>query len=207
MAPDSARQLAVEAAAHDGELMARVRQRDAAAVRALYDRHSSMVYGLGLRILRDAPEAEDLVQDVFLHVWRRAELFDGERGQFAGWLVSLARNRAIDRLRSRRTRERRGDEFGAEVQARPASQEADPGETAYAGELRGVVSRALAVLPEPQRVALELAYFGGLSHSEIAEHLAAPLGTVKGRIRQGMIRLRDLLGDFADAGRAAGAEE
>jgi RNA polymerase sigma-70 factor (ECF subfamily) len=206
--PISARQLAVEAHARDAELMARVRQRDTAALRDLYDCHASMVYGLGLRILRDPTEAEDLVQDVFLHLWRRAELFDGQRGQFTGWLVSLARNRAIDRLRARRTRERKNDEYETEVADLPASSGApNPAETAYAAELRGAVSRALAVLPEPQRIALEMAYFGGLSHTEIAERLAAPLGTVKARIRQGMIRLRDLLGDFADAGMMTEAEE
>ena len=187
--------------------MARVRRRDTAALRDLYDRHAGMVYGLGLRILREAPEAEDLVQDVFLHLWRRAELFDGERGQFTGRLVSLARNRAIDRLRARRTRERKGDEYEAEVAAAPAAPGAGPAESAYASELRAAVTRALQMLPEPQRVALELAYFGGLSHSEIAERLAAPLGTVKARIRQGMIRLRDMLGEFADAGMMSGAEE
>ncbi len=207
MTPSSARQLAVEAARVDAGLMTRVRERDAQALRALYDRHSSLVYGLGLRILRDAAEAEDLVQDVFLHLWRRAEMFDGQRGQFTGWLVSLARNRAIDRLRARRTRLRKGEEFEAEVAATPAPRGADPDETAYAGELRGAVTKALALLPEPQRAALELAYFGGLSHSEIAERLAAPLGTVKARIRQGMIRLRDLLGEFAEAGMAMEAEE
>lgn len=207
MSPFSARQLSAEANAFDSALMARVRQRDTEALRALYDRHSSMVHGLGLRILRDPTEAEDLVQDVFLHLWRRAELFDGDRGQFVGWLVSLTRNRAIDRLRARRTRERKGDEYEAEVAAAPAPRGADPNETAYVTELREAVVRALSDLPEPQRTALELAYFGGLSHSEIAEHLAAPLGTVKARIRQGMIGLRDLLGDFADAGLMTGAEE
>src|SRR5688572_28982870 len=200
LSPSSARQLSAEANAFDSALMARVRHRDTEALRALYDRHSSMVHGLGLRILRDPTEAEDLVQDVFLHLWRRAELFDGDRGQFVGWLVSLTRNRAIDRLRARRTRERKGDEYEAEVAAAPAPRGADPNETAYVAELREAVARALTDLPEPQRTALELAYFGGFSHSEIAERLAAPLGTVKARIRQGMIRLRDLLGDFADAG-------
>ncbi len=187
--------------------MARVRQRDTAALRELYDRHVTMVHGLGLKILRDPTEAEDLVQDVFLHLWRRAELFDGERGQFTGWLVSLTRNRAIDRLRARRTRERKGDEFEAEVATGPVSWTPGPDESAYVGELRGAVAKALAVLPDAQRTALEMAYFGGMSHSEIAERLAAPLGTVKARIRQGMIRLRDLLGEFADAGLVREAEE
>jgi RNA polymerase sigma-70 factor (ECF subfamily) len=199
--------MSAEANAFDSALMARVRERDTAALRGLYDRHSSMVHGLGLRILRDPAEAEDLVQDVFLHLWRRAELFDGDRGQFVGWLVSLTRNRAIDRLRARRTRERKGDEYEAEVATAPAPRSADPNETAYVAELREAVARALSDLPEPQRTALELAYFGGYSHSEIAERLSAPLGTVKARIRQGMMRMRDLLGEFADAGLMTGAEE
>ncbi len=207
MTPAPARQLATESNAHDAELMARVRQRDPNALRALYDRHSSMVYGLGLRILRDATEAEDLTQDVFLHLWRRAELYDGERGVFLGWLVSLVRNRAIDRIRARRTHAKKADAYEAERQGDVAPRQQDPNETAYVAELRHAVARALGVLPEPQRSALELAYFGGLSHSEIAEKLEAPLGTVKARIRQGMIRLRDLLGEFADPGMHAQPED
>jgi RNA polymerase sigma-70 factor (ECF subfamily) len=205
--PNSTRQLAAEAHAVDRDLMRRVRARDPEALRSLYDRHASLVYGLGRRVLRDEVEAEDLVQDVFLHLWRRADMFDGERGYFAGWLVSLARNRAIDRLRARRTRERKADEYEV-VQAIDTTPRApDPDESAYAGELRGAVVRALGTLPEAQRDALELAYFGGFSHSEIAERLEAPLGTVKARIRQGMLRLRELLGDFVDTGLGSGTEE
>ena len=203
----TARQLASEANAHDAELMGRVRARDANALRALYDRHSSMVYGLGLRILKDATEAEDLAQDVFLHLWRRAELFDGARGAFMGWLVSLVRNRAIDRLRARRTQTQKTDAYEAERQTDVTPRAVDPNETAYAGELRSAVAKALAVLPEAQRGALELAYYGGLSHSEIAEKLETPLGTVKARIRQGMLRMRDLLGEFAAAGLIPEPEE
>jgi RNA polymerase sigma-70 factor (ECF subfamily) len=203
----TARQLASEANAFDAELMGRVRARDANALRALYDRHSSLVFGLGLRILKDQAEAEDLAQDVFLHLWRRADLFDAQRGAFLGWLVSLTRNRAIDRLRARRTKETKTDVYEAERLADVPSSALDPNETAYAGELRNAVARALGVLPEAQRTALELAYFGGLSHSEIAEKLETPLGTVKARIRQGMLRMRDLLGDFAAAGLIAEPEE
>jgi RNA polymerase sigma-70 factor, ECF subfamily len=203
----TARQLATEANAFDAELMGRVRARDANALRALYDRHSSLVFGLGLRILKDQAEAEDLAQDVFLHLWRRADLFDAQRGAFLGWLVSLTRNRAIDRLRARRTKETKTEAYEVERLADAPSKALDPNETAYAGELRNAVARALGVLPEAQRTALELAYFGGLSHSEIAEKLETPLGTVKARIRQGMLRMRDLLGDFAAAGLIAEPEE
>lgn len=203
----NARQLANEANAHDAELMGRVKARDANALRALYDRHSSMVYGLGLRILKDPAEAEDLAQDVFLHLWRKSELFDGARGAFLGWLVSLVRNRAIDRLRARRAKEEKTSAFEFERRSDVAPKSLDPNETAYVGELRQAVAKSLAMLPDPQRSALELAYYGGLSHSEIAEKLETPLGTVKARIRQGMLRMRDLLGDFAAAGLTAGSEE
>ncbi len=203
----TARQLATEANAFDAELMGRVRARDANALRVLFDRHSSLVYGLGLKILRDATEAEDLAQDVFLHLWRRAELFDGNRGAFLGWLVSLTRNRAIDRIRAKRSQEKKTDAYEVERQAELTPKAMDPNETAYAGELRGAVAKALGTLPEAQRTALELAYFGGFSHSEIAEKLETPLGTIKARIRQGMLRMRDLLGDFAAATLVADTEE
>jgi RNA polymerase sigma-70 factor (ECF subfamily) len=195
----NARQLLADSNAFDAQLMARVRGRDPHALRALYDRHSSMVYGLALKILRDATEAEDLAQDVFLALWRQADRFDAERGVFLGWLVSLTRNRAIDRLRSRKTRDAKTDAFEVEAKSDPAPAGADPNEAAYAGELRRAVAAALGGLPEAQRTALELAYFGGLSHSEIAERLETPLGTIKARIRQGMMRMRDALGDFASA--------
>jgi RNA polymerase sigma-70 factor (ECF subfamily) len=196
--PSPTRQLAADSQAQDAGLMERVRRRDPAALQELYDRHAGVVYGLGLRILRDSTEAQDLVQDVFLHLWRRSDLFDAGRGAFLGWLVSLARNRAIDRVRAKRTRDKTADSFGMERETDLAPRQADPNEAAYVGELRTAVARALTVLPEAQRTALELAYFGGLSHTEISERLETPLGTVKARIRQGMIRLRDLLGEFAD---------
>src|SRR5438067_928154 len=182
--------------------MERVRARDTTALRGLYDRHASVVYSLGLRILRDPAEAEDLVQDVFVQVWRRYEVFDAERGQFAGWLLSLARNRAIDRLRSRQARERSAGAYELELDAEVRPAATDPNESAYAAELRRAVSTALGALPEQQRQALELAYFGGLRHSEIATQLEAPLGTVKARIRQGMIKLRESLAAFGAAGLA-----
>jgi RNA polymerase sigma-70 factor (ECF subfamily) len=191
--------MAAEAQSLDIALMERVRRRDPAALQELYDRHAGVVYGIGLRILREATEAQDLVQDVFLHLWRRSDLFDGGRGAFLGWLVSLTRNRAIDRVRAKRTRSNAADSYEVERTGDVMPREADPSESVYVAELRTAVARALTVLPDVQRTALEMAYFGGFSHSEIAERLETPLGTVKARIRQGMIRLRDTLGDFADA--------
>ena len=205
--PLSTRDLAVEADARDSALMARVRERDPAALRELYDRFATMVYGLALRIVRDGPEAEDLTQDVFLHLWRRAELYDATRGPFGGWLVSMARNRAIDRLRSRKTQEKKEDAYQIEVESETVPRAQDPNESAYAAELRGKVKDALGLLTEAQRRALELAFFGGLSHSEVAARLDTPLGTVKARIRQGMLRLRETLAEFADAALLAESEE
>ena len=202
MSLSNARQLASEANAFDADLMARVRAHDPDALGALYDRHSSLVYGLGLRILGDPIGAEDLAQDVFLQLWRRADRFHGGRAGIQGWFVSLTRNRAIDRLRAPGAR--------ADVPQAAAtadSRESDPNETAYAGELREAAARALDALPDPQRAALELAYFGGLTHQEIAERLESAPGTVKARIRQAMLRMRDSLGEFATAGLTPDTEE
>lgn len=201
-ASTASRQLASEAQAQDIGLMERVRRRDPAAVQELYDRHADMVYTIGLRILRDPTEAQDLVLDVFLHLWRRPDLFDGERGAFLGWLVSLARNCAIDRIRARRTRDKAADAYEADRCTDVAPWQPGPKEFASAGDLRTAVGRALTALPDVERTAIELAYFEGLSHREIAERLEAPLGTVKLHIRTGMIRLRDLLGESADVGPA-----
>ena len=203
----AARPLASEANAIDAALMERVRARDAGALHTLYDRHSSMVYGLGRKILRDPAEAEDLAQGVFLHLWRRADLFDGDRGAFLGWLVSLARNRALSLLRSGRAGESKSDAHELELESSVAPGAMDANETAYAGALRIAVAKARVMLPEAQRTALDLAYFGGLGHSEIAEQLALPPEVARTRVRQGMMRMRDLLGDFAAADLAADAEE
>ena len=201
MLHSSARQLAAEAAAQDGALLARLRQQDTAALGELYDRYASLVYALGTRILGDPAEAESLTQDVFGQLWRRADLLDGERGLLAGWLASLTRNRALDRLRGR------PDSSTAAVspaEAGPAP--GPPHESAYATALREAVTKSLALLPEPQRVALVLAYFGGLSHGEIADALTTPLATIHAQIRQAMARLRELLGEFAEANPATGAQ-
>jgi RNA polymerase sigma-70 factor (ECF subfamily) len=171
-----------------------LRARDPAALERLYRQHGGLVHGLALRILQDGAEAEEVTQDVFLYVWQHAERFDPARGSLASWLVTLARSRGIDRLRSRGSRERRREGLKREVDADLAAHEpADPLQHALAAERRTRVRRALALLPPEQRSALEIAYFEGLSHSEIAARLQAPLGTVKTRIRQGMIRLRDAL--------------
>ncbi len=158
---------------------------------ALYDRYRLILFGLILRIVHSQQEAEDVLQEVFLQVWRRASDFDETRGRPFTWLVTLARSRAIDRLRSLGSRERTAQEAARSV---PDSI-SDAADDAVKSEQGEIVRDALRELPEEQRRTLLLAYFEGLTQSEIAERLNTPLGTVKTRMRSGMIKLRELLGE------------
>jgi RNA polymerase sigma-70 factor (ECF subfamily) len=169
----------------DEVLVGRLADGDKAAAGALYDRYARLVYSLILRIVQDEGDAEDLLQDVFVQAWQQASRFDRTRGAVAAWLLTIARSRALDRLRSRRSRPETGTAAIDAIQ--PAAAPAVASEDAIA------VRRALAEMPLLPRVALELAYFEGLSHTEIAERLGEPLGTVKTRIRTGLLKLRSLL--------------
>lgn len=179
-----------QATKEDVELLRAVARGDEQAIAALYDRYRVILFGLILRILHSQPEAEDVLQEVFLQVWRRASDFDETRGRPFTWLVTLARSRAIDRLRSLDSRDRTATEA---ARATPDSI-SDAATDAVKSEQGEIVRSALAQLPEEQRRALVLAYFEGLTQSEIAARLNSPLGTVKTRMRAGMIRLRELLG-------------
>lgn len=163
---------------------------DQDAFARFYDATSPAVYGLALRILRDPAEAEEVALDVFLQVWRDAARYDPGRGSALAWVLVLARSRAIDRLRSRRPQRRAETVFD---EAELADDAHGPGETTWISQQGAFVRRALRELPGEQRVALELAYFGGLTHAEIAERLGLPVGTAKTRIRLGMMKLREAL--------------
>lgn len=175
--------------ASDTELLHAVARGDELSLAALYDRYSAILLGLMLRILHSRPEAEDVLQEVFIQVWRRAADFDEARGRGFTWLVTLARSRAIDRLRSLDARGRAAIAAQREVQ----EETADATDDVLHAEQRTVVLAALAQLPEEQRRALLLAYFDGLTQSEIATRLQQPLGTIKTRMRSGLIKLRELL--------------
>jgi RNA polymerase sigma-70 factor (ECF subfamily) len=177
----------------DRSAMERVRAGDRSALAELYDRHTPLLHALALRIVRRATDAEDVVQETWVQAWRSAARYDRARGSVVAWLITIARSRAIDRLRSMASR--LNAETAAEAEAglaRTSAQDA-PAAASAASELGGRVRAALTALPERQRHALELAYFGGLSQSEIAARLDAPLGTVKSWSRQGLLRLRELL--------------
>jgi RNA polymerase sigma-70 factor, ECF subfamily len=164
--------------------MARLRDRDVAAFDALYEAYHRLVYGIGLRMLGDAPAAEDLTQAVFLKIWNSPQAYSA--GNFGGWLARVARNRALDVLRSRSAR------VEAELPQDIASDDALD-DLVIARVEGGQVRAALAALPEEQRNLIELGFFDGVTHEELARRTATPLGTVKTRIRSGLRKLRTLL--------------
>jgi RNA polymerase sigma-70 factor (ECF subfamily) len=173
----------------DYDLMARIERRDPDALGAMYDRYGGLIFMLGLRILHDRGEAEELVSDVFLEIWRCAQRYDPSRGAPMTYLVTLGRSRAIDRQRSAASRSR--GHISSEVTADMASAALGPPATAVFEESALGVRSALVVLDPAHRQAVELAFFDGLTHTQIAERLNKPLGTIKTYIRQGLIRLRD----------------
>jgi RNA polymerase sigma-70 factor (ECF subfamily) len=179
--------------AEDAELLRAVARGDEAAFARVYDRYSAILLGLMLRILRSRPEAEDVLQEVFLQVWQQARSFDPARGRAFTWLATLARSRAIDRLRAVDSRERAAQRSAEE--GRPPAEERQGGaeEDAIRAERAEAVRVALAELPEEQRQVLVLAYLDGMSQSEIAAAKNQPLGTVKTRTRTGLKRLSEAL--------------
>lgn len=176
-----------------GDYVRRCAARDESALTALYDESSQLAYTVAMRILQNEADASEVVVDVYRQVWDAANKFDEQRGSAAAWIVLLARSRAMDRRRSRTARAR----SAAQLEELPnlMSSEASPETLAITSQNGRAVARALAAVPTDQRQALEMAFFAGLSHSEIAERLGQPLGTVKSRIRLAVIKLRELLKD------------
>ena len=171
----------------DVALLERMTARDQRALAELYDRHAPLLFGLILRILRSRPDAEDVLQEVFVQAWTRTDTYNASLGSPAGCLIGFARNRAIDRLRSNAVRLRT-----AEQAPLPSATETPEARAATSERERGV-ARALAALPSEQRELIEHAYFEGLTQSELAERFKLPLGTVKTRVRTGLATLRGLL--------------
>lgn len=183
----------MESALEDADIMERVRSRDQRALECLYDKYSPAVYALLLRMLGRDDSDETLI-DVFEQAWRKAHSWDDRRGTVVSWLLTMARTRALDRLRSLAARARLDSALAGESERVGAMAPDFLSGRVEAKELGKAVREALGTLPETQRLPLELAYFQGLTQQAIATHLAQPLGTVKTRIRLGLERLRTALG-------------
>ena len=177
----------------DHSAVARMAAGDQTALGEFYDRHGRAVYSLAFRILRDQRDAEEVVQDVFAQAWRESARYNMRRGSVMAWLMTLTRSRAVDRLRGRRSRPENALAADPRAEITDAAALADE---QLAWSVRAdLVRAALDALPVLQRVAIELAFYEGLTHAEIAARLEEPLGTVKTRIRQGLLKLRERLAD------------
>ncbi len=176
----------------EARLISLIAEGDDSAFTTLYERFSASLYGMAFRMMNDAKEAEDVLQEGFTYIWRKAASYDSSRSSPFAWAVMIVRNKAIDRLRVRQRLERLRDKVATEGSFYQDKDENSANEPTL--RERGVLVRsALKRIPEEQRQALELSFFGGLTHEQIAERLATPLGTIKARIRRGLLRLRDCL--------------
>lgn len=172
-------------ATSDLALVTAIRSGDQSAMAALYDRYSSIVYAVALRVLQDTGAAEDVLQDIFMQLWRNPGAFDATRGNMSAWLAVIARHRAIDALRRRRPEN--------DIEDVVVAVESDLASQADRSRTMDKVRCVLHTMPALQRSALEMAYFEGLTHTEIAEKTGEPLGTIKTRIRAGLLSLRRVL--------------
>jgi RNA polymerase sigma-70 factor (ECF subfamily) len=190
------------AADEDLELVAAMARGDERAASRLYDRHSAVMYGLALRMVGESADAEEVVLEAFAQAWRDAVRYDTSRGSVVGWLTTIARTRALDLIRARGRRSKMTDTAANQLDAPAAMGEGFRSADALVddAERATAVASALNGLPDAQRRAIELAFFEGLTHPEVAERLREPLGTVKTRIRLGMQKLRDLLAGLAPEG-------
>ena len=187
--------------AEEAALLVRIREQDERAIEALYERYSGPLYSLAYQVTGGDRFAQDVVQEVFVAVWKNAGRFDPARGSLSSWLFALARHKAIDLVR----REANVRRHTADVDLELEEAADDVDQEAWRRVRRDAVRAAMTELPEAQRVALEMAFFGGLTHVEVSEALGIPLGTAKTRIRTALLRLRDILGQsVAEMAEAAG---
>jgi RNA polymerase sigma-70 factor (ECF subfamily) len=176
----------------DIELLRQIAAGNRASFAEFYDRHSTLMFSVACKILNDTSEAEDVLQEAFMHIWEKASKFDSKLGKASSWVAILVRNKAIDRIRASQRRTRLAEEAGAEQAAVPNAAET-ANETVYGHEKANLIQSAIVDLPVEQRQAIQLAYFSGLTQDEISKKLNQPLGTIKARIRRGLIKLRDQL--------------
>lgn len=172
-------------------LLARIANGDRVSFELLHERFAGVVYSTVYKVLNDTEDTEDVAQEVFTQIWQKAKLYNRGRGKPLTWVATMARNRAIDRLRSKQRRFRLRDEFQEESAVQEVVTQSDSSDEVYAKEAGEIVRSAVMQLSHEQREAIELAFFSGLTQNEIAQNLGQPLGTVKARIRRGMMKLRE----------------
>ena len=179
----------------DEQLMAAMCKGEESAMEVLYERYHRYAYSLAYRILRDPVAAEDIVQDAFLSVWRKASSYQAQNGSVQCWIQAIVRNRAIDKIRSSAHRDYQWTPLQADNEQDPQSEQPDLWELAWQSEQHRIIREVMEQIPGEQRMVIELAYFGGLTHAEIAEQCQIPLGTVKGRMRLGLQKMKALLAE------------
>lgn len=187
--PEASQHRATTGPVEDPSLLARIQRRDQQALLALYERYSTRVYSVALRIVQNAPQAEEVLQDTYLRLWERSHLCQAHNGTVLPWLLTVSRNLALDRRRRESKRSETTVTFDDAILREDYSPDSGP-------DREQAVQQALATLPESQRTALELAFFEGLSHSELALRLGLPIGTIKTRIRLGLSKMKEVLGTW-----------
>jgi RNA polymerase sigma-70 factor, ECF subfamily len=185
----------------DENLMSMLQERDPEALGHLYDRHCGIVKSLCMKVVHNEAEAEDLLQEIFVEIWNRAAGYDPAKGKPLGWIVTLARRRAIDRLRKCQSHCRAEDRLRDEVEQQPQAWTTDPEDDFVMADIREVLRKLLKTLPEAQQQAIDLAFYKGMSQREIAAHTGIPLGTIKTRLELGLkkltLALKDIQMEFA----------
>ena len=177
------------------DLLARITNRERVAFEELYTRYSNILYATAMKFLKEDADAQDVVQDVFIQIWDKAKLYDPAKGKPLTWALTLTRNRSIDRIRAIQRRSRLRDDFEKETVADESTGIREALSGVDASERTQILRDAVARLSPEQRKVIDLAFFGGLTQSEIADRLGEPLGTVKARARRGLMKLKELLGE------------
>jgi RNA polymerase sigma factor (sigma-70 family) len=180
---------------NDEQLIAAICKGEESAIEALYERYYRYAYALAYRILREPGASEDIVQDAFLSVWRKASSYQAQNGSVQSWIQAIVRHRAIDKIRASAHRDYQWIPLQVDNEQDPPSEQPDVWEQAWQSEQHRIIHEVMEQIPSEQRMVIELAYFGGFTHAEISERLEIPLGTVKGRMRLGLQKMKTLLAE------------
>ena len=179
----------------DEQLISAICKGEESAIEVLYERYHRYAYSLAYRILRDPVASEDIVQDAFLSIWRKASSYQAQNGSVQSWIQAIVRHRAIDKIRASAHRDYQWTPLQSDNEQDPPSEQPDVWEQAWQSEQHRIIREVMVQIPSEQRMVIELAYFGGLTHAEISEQCHIPLGTVKGRMRLGLQKMKALLAE------------